>query len=59
MSKSETLAKKPELHDVVLLKDHTHQGEKCRAGSTIRVSFTDKNWLKAQHIIAPDDTTTV
>jgi hypothetical protein len=42
------------LHDVVLLKDHKHEGELCLAGKTITVNTADRNWLYAQRIIAPD-----
>ncbi len=56
-NKNETLVKDQELHDVVLLKDHTHQGEKCRAGATISVTTADKNWMLANHVIAPDKAT--
>lgn len=47
-------ADQSEMHAVLLQKDHKHQGEKHLAGSTIHVSTTDKNWLLAQHVIAPD-----
>lgn len=43
-----------QLHPVLLLKDHTHEGELHRASSTIRVTAADRNWLLAQHVIASD-----
>lgn len=58
---NEKLKKQEEqkLFDVLLLKDHTHEGELCRASATIKVNETDKNWLQAQNVIAPDGKTAV
>lgn len=53
---TEKLKKQEErtLHAVLLQKDHKHEGELQLAGSTINVTTEDKNWLLAQHVIAPD-----
>ena len=40
-----------ELVEVTLLKDHTHNGELCKASSTIRVNAADRNFLRAHNII--------
>lgn len=41
-------------HQVTLLSDHTHAGEKRRAGEKISVSEACRDWLLAQHVIAAD-----
>ncbi|MEA1605738.1 DUF7210 family protein [Pseudomonas spirodelae] len=40
------------MHQVTLLKDHTHAGVQKRAGETISVSEPARDWLLAQHVIA-------
>lgn len=44
----------PQLHTVTLLRDHEHAGEKKRASETITVTEPERNWLLAQHVIAPE-----
>ena len=48
--------KKKTEHEVTLLREHTHQGEKCTAGSKITVSEPIKNWLIGQGVIAQEAT---
>lgn len=48
----ETQANEQQLFDVVLLKDHTHDGELKLASESIKVNEADRNWLRAQQIIA-------
>jgi hypothetical protein len=42
----------PKLFEVVLQKDHTHAGKKCIAGSKIKVTEPDRDWLAAAEVIA-------
>lgn len=46
------------LHQVTLLRDHTHAGTAHRAGETISVSEPARDWLLAQHIIAAEPAAT-
>lgn len=46
--------KQPALEEVVLLRDHTHCGEKKQAGESIQVNQADKAWLIAHEIISAD-----
>ncbi len=39
------------LVDVVLAKAHTHAGKPYPAGSTIKVSEPDRDWLQANQVI--------
>ena len=39
---------------VTLLRDHTHAGIKCPAGSKIQVSALTRDWMLAQQIIRVD-----
>ncbi len=41
-----------ELFEVTLLKDHKHAGELVLASTTIKVNRADRDWMRAQHIIA-------
>ena len=43
---------KQSLEEVTLLKDHTHRGEKKRAGGKIRVNAVEREWLEAHSVIA-------
>lgn len=38
--------------DVILLKQHTHQGELYQAGDMINVNTVEKDWLIQNEIIA-------
>jgi hypothetical protein len=51
VSKAQGQAK---LHKVMLLRDHEHAGEQHRASETIQVTEPVRNWLLAQHVIAPE-----
>jgi hypothetical protein len=43
-----------ELFEVMLLKDHKHAGELKRASTTIKVNRAERDWMRAQHIIAAE-----
>lgn len=46
------------LVSVTLTKDHTHAGEKKKAGEKIKVTEPERDWLVAAQVItAPKDAT--
>ena len=49
MSKAE---EKQKTEAVTLLRDHTHNGEKKKAGDSIQVNEADKAWLVINEIIS-------
>lgn len=44
-------AQQPELVEVILDKAHTHKGQPCQAGDTIKVTEDQKTWLTKQSVI--------
>lgn len=52
MSTKQTPAEGPKLFDVILLKEHTHQGKKEPKGAKIKVNAAEQQWLIQQQIVA-------
>ncbi|MCP4469006.1 MAG: hypothetical protein GY942_26860 [Aestuariibacter sp.] len=51
-NKNVAVSKQPHLEEVMLIKDHTHKGEPCKAGDKIHVNEVVKAWLIKHEIIA-------